>query len=142
MKGRSVLLAIVVLSCQFALNRTTAAQERNRPPAEAVADFERQAWRMQEGRLRIISDIDPERSRRTFDRTRWLLNTIEKCKIAFSIHTHVHDVMLCFYSPPCKVRHNKRYTSNLMLSQIFDHYFVIVVSKSTHCHLDFKVEMM
>ena len=78
MKGRSVLLAIVVLSCQFALNRTAAAQQQNRPPAAAVAEFERNAWRIQEGKLRIISDIDPEQSRRTFDRTRWLLNTIEQ----------------------------------------------------------------
>lgn len=68
-----IVAAIAVLCSHLAIVAPALAQGRGE-----VAEFERKAWRIQEGKLRIVCDIDPDQRRTTFDRTLWLLNTIEQ----------------------------------------------------------------
>jgi hypothetical protein len=78
---RRLLRVLTIVSASSMLADTPAFAQRG---GEAVQDpvgssqaFHQRAWRIQEGKLRIVSDIEPERSRETFDKTRWLLSTIE-----------------------------------------------------------------
>lgn len=69
----AVLIASMLASPAFAQR----GGEVVRNPRQSAAAFQQRAWRLQEGKLRVISDIDPENARATFDKTRWLLSTIE-----------------------------------------------------------------
>ena len=75
---RAVLPAILAICTQATALHPATADPQDGSRADPVAEFEQRAWRIQEGKLRIVCDIDPEQGRTTFDRTRWLLNTIEQ----------------------------------------------------------------
>lgn len=84
---RAVIAPVIAVVASFApwlpttIEAGAQGQDGTTPPkttTQMVSEFNGRAWRIQEGRLRITSDIDPESRRTTFDRTRWLLTTIEQ----------------------------------------------------------------
>lgn len=82
-RTRLLLAVLFLLGSPIPITSIADAQDPGatapgRTSARAVSEFNDRAWRIQEGRLRITCDIDPDRRRTTFDRTRWLLTTIEQ----------------------------------------------------------------
>lgn len=76
---RGTLARVMSLAILFCASPAFAQRggEVARNPRQSAAAFQQRAWRLQEGKLRVISDIEPENARATFDKTRWLLSTIE-----------------------------------------------------------------
>lgn len=72
-----LLTAIAVVMLAPSLAFAQRGGEAVRDPRGSAAAFQQRAWRLQEGKLRIVSDIEPDTARQTFDKTRWLLSTIE-----------------------------------------------------------------
>jgi len=74
-------IGVVAMVCLMALPVRLAVAQRGgeavRDPVGSSQAFQQRAWRIQEGKLRIVSDIAPEQRRETFEKTRWLLSTIE-----------------------------------------------------------------
>lgn len=70
-------VAFVVVLCSSSPAFAQRGGEAVRDPRGSAAAFQQRAWRLQEGKLRIVSDIEPDTARETFDKTRWLLSTIE-----------------------------------------------------------------
>ncbi len=69
----AVLIASMIAAPALAQRGGEVADD----PRRSAAAFQQRAWRLQEGKLRVVSDIEPENARATFDKTRWLLSTIE-----------------------------------------------------------------
>ena len=75
------MIRVLLITLLWFTTTPTAHAQRGRGPvldAQRLASaFRQRAWTIQEGKIRIVSDIDPDTRGETFAKTRWLFSTIE-----------------------------------------------------------------
>ena len=75
------MIRVLLITLLWFTTTPTAHAQRGRGPvldAQRLASaFRQRAWTIQEGKIRIVSDIDPDTRVETFAKTRWLFSTIE-----------------------------------------------------------------